>query len=71
MVTELVIYVSGVFISIIEGTPDKRFSEGQYFFLVLIGIIGGTPDKRIYEALFCLFFLVVSPQCQNRLNLQI
>ena len=31
MVTELVIYVFGVVISIIGGTPNKRISEGQVF----------------------------------------
>ena len=47
---------SGVFISIIRGTPDKRITEGQKnICFVFIGIKGGTPDKRISEALFCHF----------------
>ena len=30
VVTELVIYVFGVFIGIIRGTPDKRIHEGLF-----------------------------------------
>ena len=57
VVTELVLYVFGVFISIIGGNPDKRISEGHnLFFLGFIGIIGGTPDKRISEGLFRRYF---------------
>ena len=43
VVTELVIYVFGIFIGIIGGTPDKRISEGLFrplFFWLVLGFYG-------------------------------
>ena len=49
MVTELVIYVFGVFIAIIGGTPDKRIPEGLFLtFFDKVRVLIFAHQNRFY-----------------------